>query len=674
MAEQSCFQNGRKLLEFCIEKLSENRNGVMGGNYAIHPTVIIMLGKMSSVYTKYIKDTLDDNWNNSRFLQYVNIIKKEETINCYVLSGNEKRTELNWRTVENSFQDTLSRAIVEMLVQDDKYFADKSRVKMEFVLDATEEDSREYYKLYLEAKSGLPITDLKTLYLALDQIPEGGKSKRSDEFLHFVLSYASLSPDQSRSNCGTTYLLSNYLESGAILGKNKIWQNYRLIADIILLGGNKDSDRYYVNHLYNGIKTVSYALVTKPTDEIAAVSLQTLLQELYVQEKEHYQGELSDQEIRDRLEMTPANGFKMADQIFREKMQGRLPQLPDLQYLPFASKRDWKKFRKYKDFSQGEGEITLSAWNLFVQEKYIYPVREFIGNAKEQEQIRQHIQDKLHSEFSFFDINNLHDRKDLIERMIKEDFQSTGVNENAEATEKIHSLALYECKKEFYVQFKKILWEEFRNLFSLAVSYDAMYAQCKREIQLESMIDQKGGVQKVYPTVVKQYLLNNQPLNTSQSVFSEVFDIRQNKETFLSSIWNVFFKLIQEEEVYNYDFEKEVHFRMDNLPDSGGQQFEFVKNLLKSNLEGSTRLKNVLEYGKRPISCFYLINETADYAKQLEAERKHGNSNYMLFYLNRTDCIEQLEICDITKPGYLHLDTEVEEVLSQDPACDNTGE
>ncbi len=53
-------------------------------------------------------------------------------------------------------------------------------------------------------------------------------------------------------------------------------------------------------------------------------------------------------------------------------------------------------------------------------------------------------------------------------------------------------------------------------------------------------------------------------------------------------------------------------------------------------------------------SCFYMVNEKAEYAKNLK--NAEGNDrDYLLFNLNRTDCIEQIEIYDILSPEDIHL-------------------
>ena len=89
IAEEKKFQSSKELLDACIEKVNENQSGLVGGNMALYPTLIVMLGERSKVYTKYIKDTLDDNWNNSRFLKYVCFQKDGADWNSYVLINND---------------------------------------------------------------------------------------------------------------------------------------------------------------------------------------------------------------------------------------------------------------------------------------------------------------------------------------------------------------------------------------------------------------------------------------------------------------------------------------------------------------------------------------------------------------------------------------------------------
>ena len=61
-----------------------------------------------------------------------------------------------------------------------------------------------------------------------------------------------------------------------------------------------------------------------------------------------------------------------------------------------------------------------------------------------------------------------------------------------------------------------------------------------------------------------------------------------------------------------------------------------------------------MEPSVRKVCCYYLINESAKYAKELQKKEGFG-VNFMLYNLNRTDSIEQMEIYDIEKPELLYL-------------------
>ena len=110
--------------------------------------------------------------------------------------------------------------------------------------------------------------------------------------------------------------------------------------------------------------------------------------------------------------------------------------------------------------------------------------------------------------------------------------------------------------------------------------------------------------------------------------------------------WNVFRDMIRIE-AYSYDFEKEVDLRMGNTNEIGRNQL--VTQELKKQLDGSIRLKNIIDLAMVKVSCYYLISENAKYASNLRQSDSNGR-DYTLFGLNRTDSIEQMEIYNISNP------------------------
>ena len=245
-------------------------------------------------------------------------------------------------------------------------------------------------------------------------------------------------------------------------------------------------------------------------------------------------------------------------------------------------------------------------------------------------------------------------RRDLIRAMLREELNSEGESVRVDYTEKLHKKAVYECRKCFYEKTKQILSEEFDRMLDDTKRYGELYARCEREVQQGRIMteDNDVSIERTYTNEVKLYVNNKQKINAGDSAFPEVFNPRLEQEGLLEAIQNAFMKMIGEE-IYRYDFERELDFRMNNMTDVNRQIY--VTQELQKALEGSIRLKDqsMNNLGMK-ISCFYMINKSADYARQLANQEGHGR-DFMLFNLNRTDCIEQIEIYNITQAEKLHL-------------------
>ncbi len=647
------FHNGKELLEGCIRKLNENQKGGGGGNLALYPVVVIMLGEKSREHMQHIKNTLDDNWSNARFLQYLNVVKQGDSWKCRFLEEAEYYGgEARWGSDEYDFAKGLNLAIVKMLETDENIFSNKKSVKMEFVLDATEENGKEYYELFRCAKGELQANDLKTLYLMLDQNPVERCADISDEILQYIKSMG------EKEYGGTIYLLSNYLQSGNILGKNKIWQNYRLVANIILLGGNKRSP---ATGMYMGIKTVSYALITKPTDEIAVTVLQTLLKEMYADEKENMFYDISEKEIREKLQITPNNGIQFIEELFQKKIAGNFPEETGFGYLPFRSAQDRENLKKEIKNFRGNAKTLIKmvdvrtgeALSAYIRMHFLEPVKNFWNNEREKEECRALIREKLSGTFSYMELLKLREDRRKVEELLSTEYHSVGGSVKEKMEESLQAGSIEESKKLFYDRAKEVMLEELEKFLDAVEAFQGFYRQCEMEVAQERIVTDNGSesVEKVYSMEVKQFITENKKINVRESTFPEVFQVMSNKEKLIETFWNVFLKLIRKE-AFGYNFEKEIAFRMGNM--NATQRQVFVTQELQKMLGGSMRLKNVIELSPQKIGCYYLINENAEYTRYLKQAAGNG-IDFRLFDINRTDCIEQMEIYNITKPELLHL-------------------
>lgn len=700
---QMNFQNGKQLLQSCICKLNEKQRGETGGNVALYPTVIVMMGCKSRCNTEYIKSTLDDNWNNARFLQYLNVVKTDSGWECFrlasaseedrfarrpagtsdgntpackpadasgegtldasdgdtfarrsavtsdggTLTGTSDGDAFAWRPSGTGWNETLNSAIVTMLETEEKIFSKRTTVKLEYVLDATETDSRCYFDLFRETVNELQSDELKTLYLMLDQRPGADRVEASDALLKYMVD----GTDASELS-GTVYLLSNYLQSGQMLGDGRIWQNYRLAADIMLLGGNRREAQGVVQKLFRGFKTVSYALVTKPTEEIAAVSLRTLLSEIYAAEYKNLFRELSASEISGKLQLDRYHGFLFLEEWFEKKIRPKFPKETDWKYLPFQSIQGYRKFLKDPNMTiETANAATCGAAAEYLHRQYLEPVREFLANEKEMQQCRESISQLLSAQFAYFELLYLQEHREELNGLILAEYRFAGFRPKDGCLKRLHGQAVYESRRLFYQEMKQVIAAEMEQLLQRALYFRDLYEACTKEIRQECIVtgDESKSVEKFYGGIVSEYVGRCQKVNEHVPAFPEVFCVTNEKEELLGALWNLFLDLMREK-VYDCDFEQEVDYRMDGMDEK--QRHEFVAKELRKKLEGSRRLKNSIEIPMAEAGCYYLINARADYAKTLE---RAGSREYVLFDLSRTDCIEQLEIHDILKPQQLRL-------------------
>ena len=651
--KQQSFRNGKELLEHCVRTLNANQRGESGGNVALYPVLVIMLGEKGAEHVKYIKRTLDDNWNNARFLKYLKVVKRGDTWQASLIDSSEDYEQCEWGSEAAEFQEAMNKAVVEMLEADEKIFLERNFVKMEYVLDATEEDGREYYDLFQTTQNELYTGELKTLYLMLDQRPKDGNVRKSDELLQYIKS-------KRKDNAETIYLLSNFLKAGSMLGEKRLFENYRLIADIILLGGNRGGEASFKTNLYNGIKTVSYALVTKPTDEIAEVTLQELLEQIYEEDKKAFSGRMTEKEIRERIEIDHNNGMEMGEDIFRGELENQFPDRNSFCYLPFRSEKEGKAALGDAGISERElNAITYGAYGSFVRKYFEEPVEKLFAQKEKLEEYRMRIKAHIGEKFGYFELLDLDQQRDVLQRILGEEYLTSGVGKYADFQGILFQQAVFESRKTFYGKIKQLYWEELEKQIDAAKRLEEYYQECLKEIQREMIVtgEESESVKKTYADLVKEYVGSHRRVNERKTAFPEIFRAENTKEELLAAFWNVFRDMIRIE-AYSYDFEKEVDLRMGNTNEIGRNQL--VTQELKKQLDGSIRLKNIIDLAMVKVSCYYLISENAKYASNLRQSDSNGR-DYTLFGLNRTDSIEQMEIYNISNPELIRLTREEED-------------
>lgn len=647
--DRKTFQNGKQLLESCIDQLREKQYTETGGTVALYPTVLILLGEKCANHTKDIKSTLDGNWNNARYLQYINVVKTDKGWHCFRLrepSDQNAQTQnicawdgYVWQSEGEGWTETLNHAIVDMLETEEKIFSRRTMIRMEYILDASEADGIPYADLFWNTSNALQSDEQKTLYLMVDQRPGTDRVEASDALLRYLTEKSDVAGLSS-----AIYLLSNYLQSGQMLGDGRIWQNYRLAADLMLLTGSRTEADTVVCRQSGGFKTVSYALVTKPTEEIAAVSLRTLMQEIYEHGQEQLFRELSASEISGKLQMDRYHGFSFLEELFQRKIRVRFPKETDWNYLPFAGASAYRQFLKSQDLTiEAADALTYGAATAFLNSGYLAPVTDFLSNEKEMQLCRQQISRLLQTQFTYFELAYLQEHQEELDDIILAEYRSAGFRSGGRACGRLQEQGIYESKRMYYKKMKQVMAASMHQLIRQALAFRQTWQTCTREVQRECMVtgDASESVERFYSGIAAEY--------AGRLSVPDIFCVTNQKEDLLQAFWKAYLNLIREQ-VYDCDFERETDCRMDGMDEK--QRHVFVEKELRKKLEGSRRLKNTIEIPMTEAGCYYMVNANADYAKTLE---RACRGEYALFHFNRTDCIEQLKIYDILKPAQLRL-------------------
>lgn len=640
--EQENRIGGRELIRDCTRLLTVKQHKDSGSNRALYPVILVFFGEETQQYKTAVQDTLEDNWNNAKFLKYLGVTKKADGFFCRDLtSGAESRDT----------ESFLEQAVVEMLATDEYVFENKNRIKFEFILRGEDEEAESYYHFMLDMNQSHSYSVLKTLYLMMDE-SEKEKKLRTRR----LLAYMTASRAENASRLGTVYLLSNYLKNGSMLMNSRLLLNYRLVADIILLGGNRgeDGQKARVQSVYQNdcLKTAAYALVEKPIRNIAIVSLLALMEKLAKQGEQTY-GQLPGREfvlgedLKKRMGIQPGR-IDCLEEIYQQEISRNLPRAEEISFLAYLSEKDEKETRREKQVSWNVMDArTGGNWTLYYEENYRKPLEKKLKDPEFREKCRSQILKEWKEKITYQDaLYGLEDGEVL--RAVQElsVISPARVGETVEET--MHFKAAAELKKLFYEEMKPLVAELIgwfaRTAAHLKNNYDGLVA----EIRQEDIDDraQKKNIQKYYGTVVDAFLKKD-----GDRCMKEVFQLEYSQNQLAKAVEDLFQRLITENPVYGYSFEKELEERMDDASEQ--ERLFMVTNELEQNIEGYGRLHwNQFTYTNQTRGTYYLVNRNADYARKLN----DSSPDYSLFHLNRADCIEKIAIYDLdTQNGYCNL-------------------
>lgn len=629
-------KNSKELVEKCSEQLNHIQQEEREGKMAEYPVIIFFFGEETFTHFINVKRVLDSNLANSSYLQYFHVYFEQE--NCKVENMLTKAQFSN-------ISEAVRAASVEALGTEDSVFGKKDHVFFECLLSTKEDNLDAYYEKYLEIEPSHSYEDIRTLYLMIDQI-----EKEHEEKAQKIIDRIARQEDKF----GTIYLLSNMLSSGGILREDRIWMNYRLVADIILLGNSRNAAAdskggersNYSSIIHGGIKTVAYIYMGKQIEDITRITLHCLMKQLYDKEWRECKKITGDEEltgeVSERLSIT-TDGMEELGRIFRDEIIRYMPGGSELQWLPWKDYKTYKREHRKKDKTlQLLDQQSCGVLGAYLRLNYEKKMKElmttgFCGK------IKALFRGLLQQKFSFMEMLYCFDRlrwQDL-QQNVKVKFSTAEAGGERVVADTLLSLSGTVGKTA-----QEILKGEIDYFLGNAKSVSSRYKEIWDEVLRNQIGDVQVGeeMRLYYDNVVRSFLAEND--------VSSPFYPGTAIEEVLDKIAVVFSQLIAAQSVYQEPFEREMELRLQNK--SAQEQRDILKRQVKDNIKGQGRLSVSYDYMENPDGEFCMIHENSIYKSCLGLEEPANKK--IVFDLNRRDCLEMIEIYALDRPERIKLE------------------
>ncbi len=640
---------GRKLVQNCIGHLKGTLKPDGGRNRALYPVITVFFGQQSAEHFPTIRDTLEINWKtDAQYLKYLNIVKTDHGFVSSNLVTGEKDEENPSAFVE--------KAVVEMLGEE-LAFEKKSRTRFEYILLGEDEDAKEYYDFMLNTKLDRRYNMFKTLFIMLDERDSDKRQK-----IHELLGYITENRTRTKQDLGTVYLLSNYLKSGFVLRDDyQLSQNYRLVADLILMGGNQgeDDNSGVISTVenYDTIKTAAYAVKEKPVRSITIISLQKMMRNLWEESEKAYNQTAGDatqssEKIQEKLGIQRGK-IRCLEEIFKEIAPSIFPSSQEIQYLAFLNEQEYKNVYKEKRVSsQKLNQATGGNWNLFFAENYKNKIENLLSDERFISECLGKIEKTWRSALSYGDaLYGLEDGK--VRNALEDLTLASTVAAGNSVEEGIHFWAVEEARKLFYSHMIQLLSELLSDIHRDAKKFKDSYTNLEEEVNKEPIDNKEENIRSYYDHLAESFIRNN-----GNETSAEIFNLNNNSDDIIQSLENAFKKLIKNAPIYAMTFDEELQTRLSAMNDVN--KVLAIQRVLEVDIETMVRLHALdTSYEDNILGIYYLMKKGEAYADEL----KKGGGHFTIFHLNRTDCIEKIAIYDLDSPGrYCDLTRMVGEV------------
>ena len=597
-----------------------------------HPVAIIYLGEQAIKNSFSLKNALDSNWANSG--DFINQLcvstDKDGNIVCYDIKHPENT---------DSFQKKYSDCIRTLLETPDGIFHDKSKIKVEFVISTDEERFADYLKEIAVSESYFGLTFFRSLYVMLNQ--SDSVSQQSAQ-KNTALLWEHKDKFFSENIFSTIFFLSNYLSDKSLLSSEKLYLNYRLVADIILLGGNSDDTLEFRRNILYGndyrIKTASYTLVEKPSYDITVTTLLTIIDGILFTD-------FTNSENR-KFEVYSALGINMnkvlyIEDFFNSHIRPFLPVANDFISFPYNEKllKECKKdiALNHNPTTDKINKATFGVWNSF----YNYNCAKLIEDINIDE-FKEGFKKYLLDKFTFNEFIDFFGNPEVCNVAEKCDF-TTSKSAAKDFHAKLSDLMCNMAKNDLYAKLIDAYKQTVLELHNSAKRFKDILLEIKNDIGKKNII--RSGI---YESIFNFYTdkTSNFLTYTMKNV-NKYIDFSLNREQILDKLYEIFSVIIEKEPAYSLPFEKELSNRLENAGHAGKRE-QIIREALVDSIGGKVRLNTTAHL--KPIWQSYLGNVGADFINSLKST-VDGDVNF--FDINRSDSLENIRLFKIDDSGDL---------------------
>lgn len=618
--------NVEQLIQAATKLLEDRQRAEESKNRPLHPTAVVFLGEKTAAYYMVLRKYMERNWGNyCKYIPFLCITSQE--------SGDFQVKNLQTETtglLSEKTDNVLNMAINELLAAGKNIFSNRTSIKLEFIMSSDEEKWEELYALVGTIGRTLPFNILRNLYLMMSQADEN-KRPQTKKVVKGLERIRQEREESGKNQPVTTiYLLSDFLKTQILIGE-KLNENYRLVAELILLGGNekiledpqKANEVTKLDKVYGtgGFKSASFSKIDKPLKEITIATLYHIIHVL-VQKSETEQCSQSVEAVASRVGMVSGD-IPEASREFVKEIVPLFPEKDALKCMP--------RLGGYKEAEKAKRVSLDTYYRCTGQCARLFYERYFVSrtNAWLEKHLTEFCQDLVAiwaGKLTYEDIRKYFGTEEFQNRLKL--IANYSASKGNDLEDFIYTQMVRECQQFFFDAVKDGIGVKGEASYRKGMVAVLEEYQTKAEL-LKSMVDKicgeleaensmsAGAVLKENMASFYGSLLQQHITLIEKHKIDRLFALNSGVEEFLNGLYQIFEDITGRDAlkgIYQCSFEEELNHRLDNV--GVQKRYSYITSELEGDsLEDYFRIH--LIGASNTAHTVYIGNQDADFVQQM---------------------------------------------------------